>query len=718
MSTTLDFIADPLVYALGWAVVHSLWQAMLIALLLAGSMILAQRRSARFRYGLAVSALLLLLMVSGGTFYSYYSGVENSATAQIDAVFPSGDSPQIVLFGELEGDAASKTTGWFLQLQDYFEQHLPLIVAIWLLGVAFFLLRMLAGLGYVQHLRHRSVRPLEAPWQEKLHALARQLKLKRPVRLLESAVVNAPVVIGWLRPVILIPVGTVVALTPAQVEAVIAHELAHIYRRDYLLNIFQSIIEALYYFNPAVWWISAYVRMERENCCDDIAVALSDDALAYAKALVKIEEASKSHPRMAMAMASKGRPMLLQRIRRILNQPQQKMYTMEKMTATGLLLAALLFFSFSYAHTGEEPVVLNAEEIVLTSEVPVTTASADPVPVSLPVPPLDTIPKGKIQIQTDENGKTVDVKLEDGEIKKLNINGKEIPESDFKDHEAFVESLLAEMPTPPAPPAPPTPPSPPVPPSAPKPPKVKAPKAPKAPKAYFFDQNGEKTIRTEKRKDGSVIIEIEDERNGAPIALIVEEEGGEQVIRIDDAVIQIGDSLILEGEDRNVFYFNDEDFNFNWEDDGSRGESFRNIEDFEIIMENANEATRKAFEEIQESYNFDDFEIKIDGNEFAFPQGNFKVLSSPDFPQGMGDNFINLYSGGGAGDLKGAIEREMMRDGFIKSPADYKFLINGKGKLKINGKRMQEGVYKRYKALYESQTGSTLSPGDVVEIIR
>ncbi len=414
MSTTLDFLADPLVYALGWTVVHSLWQGMLIALALAGGMILAQRRTARFRYGLAIGALLLLVAVSAATFYLYFEVPDSAGNGLTAAPAPMAEGA-----APLMNTQAAPLQGlafWRAQAQAYFEQHLPLIVAAWLLGVAFFLLRMLVGLGYVQHLRHRSVRPMGEPWQGKLQALSRRLRLRRRVQLLESALVQSPVVIGWLKPVILIPVGTVNALTPAQVEAVLAHELAHIYRQDYLLNIMQSIIEALYYFNPAVWWISAYVRMERENCCDDIAVGLSDDALGYARALVKIEEAAQRHPRMAMAMASKGRPFLLQRVRRILNQPPQKMYTMEKMTATGLLLAALLFFSFSYAHNSAE----TAERAVMEAldelpPLPLTTlASRRAAP--------DTLPRQIIQLQTEDNGRTVDAELQDGKITKLSID--------------------------------------------------------------------------------------------------------------------------------------------------------------------------------------------------------------------------------------------------------------------------------------------------------
>jgi beta-lactamase regulating signal transducer with metallopeptidase domain len=715
MSTTLDFLADPLVYALGWTVVHSLWQGMLIALGLAGGMILAQRRTARFRYGLAVGALLLLAAASAATFYLYFEVPDGAGNGLAAAPAPMA-----------EGVAPSMTTEaaplqglafWRAQARAYFEQHLPLIVAAWLLGVAFFLLRMLAGLGYVQHLRHRSVRPMGEPWQGKLQALSRRLRLRRRVQLLESALVQSPVVIGWLKPVILIPVGTINALTPAQVEAVLAHELAHIYRQDYLLNIMQSIIEALYYFNPAVWWISAYVRMERENCCDDIAVGLSDDALGYARALVKIEEAAQRHPRMAMAMASKGRPFLLQRVRRILNQPPQKMYTMEKMTATGLLLAALLFFSFSYAHNSSEA----AERTVMEAldelpPLPLTTlASRRAAP--------DTLPRQIIQLQTEDNGRTVDAELQDGKITKLSIDGKEIPEAEFPKYEGLVEDMLADMPPPPAPPAPPAPPgvpnapAPPAPPTPPTPPSPPA--APEAPRLLRLERSTDKKVRTEKRDDGSVIIEIQDERNGAPMEVIVEQKDGRQVIRIDEKIIEVGDSLVIEDGDRNVFFLNgkdkDFDFDFEWTGDKEMLKGLRSTEEMEIILKEAHESTQKAFEELRKkgltTYDFEDVEIEMDGFGLGGTHPEVKVFTTPEL---RGADYRFPRPGGGS--MKQTIEQQMLRDGFIESTEEYKFQLSGKGKLRINGKRMPDGVFERYKNLYERSTGSRLGQGDEVEI--
>ncbi len=146
-------------------------------------------------------------------------------------------------------------------------------------------------------------------------ALAARLDLTRTVRLLESTRLQVPVVVGWLRPVLLVPTAVLGGLSPQQLEAVIAHELAHIRRHDYLVNLLQSAVETLLFYHPAVWWVSSAVRTEREHCCDDLAVVACGDAVLYARALTAIE--TLRHEEMGVAMAVTGSP-LLARVRRLL----------------------------------------------------------------------------------------------------------------------------------------------------------------------------------------------------------------------------------------------------------------------------------------------------------------------------------------------------------------------------------------------------------------
>src|SRR6185437_8842371 len=126
-------------------------------------------------------------------------------------------------------------------------------------------------------------------WQETLKKLGHQIGVSRPVRLVVSALVDSPMTAGWLRPMVFVPVGALAGLPAAQVEALLFHELAHIRRHDYLVNIWQSVAESLLFYHPAVWWVSGHIRAEREMCCDDLAVSITGDALTYARALAELE---------------------------------------------------------------------------------------------------------------------------------------------------------------------------------------------------------------------------------------------------------------------------------------------------------------------------------------------------------------------------------------------------------------------------------------------
>jgi hypothetical protein len=176
---------------------------------------------------------------------------------------------------------------------------------------------LLAGWAQVKRFQRVASIGLDEMWHRKLGEVGARLGVARPVKLLQSALVEVPTVIGWLRPMILLPAGCVVGLTPGQLESILAHELAHIRRHDYLVNLLQSAVETLLFYHPVVWWVSRQVREERENCCDDLAVAVCGDSIAYARALATLEELR--HAPAQLALAASGAP-LLQRIRRLVGQ--------------------------------------------------------------------------------------------------------------------------------------------------------------------------------------------------------------------------------------------------------------------------------------------------------------------------------------------------------------------------------------------------------------
>ncbi|MFC5271081.1 M56 family metallopeptidase [Adhaeribacter terreus] len=339
------FLSQELTQALGWTLLHSLWQGALVALALSVVLVFLNRASAQVRYFISATALFTTLALAVFTFFRLYQEPAQITTPATTTTFSAQNHSVSTVA------AASET--WYESLPfadffaSYFEKHLPLIVTIWFMGLLVMALKMLGGLAYVQRLKHYQAKPLGLRWQNKLNELQAKLNFTKPVALLESLQVKVPVAIGYLKPVILVPVGAVNGLTEKQVEAILAHELGHIYRHDYLFNLVQSVVETIFFYHPAMWWISANVRAERENCCDDIALNLCGDSIAFAVALAELEEMNfAAGPAMAMAFNGK-RGSLLGRIKRMLNQPRRSASFSEGFIAACILMVSISAISLS-----------------------------------------------------------------------------------------------------------------------------------------------------------------------------------------------------------------------------------------------------------------------------------------------------------------------------------------------------------------------------------
>jgi beta-lactamase regulating signal transducer with metallopeptidase domain len=213
------------------------------------------------------------------------------------------------------------------------------LVIVWAIGVALLSIRLIGAWWLTRRLVHAHVRPVSDDLKARALELARRLRISRPVRLCESLLVEVPTVVGWLRPVILVPASTLTGLTPNQLQAVLAHELAHVRRHDYLVNLAQAVIETLLFYHPAVWWVSRTVREEREHCCDDLAIALCGDAVAYARALCELEECRAAHANLALAATGGS---LVNRVRRILGRPSYDASATSRWLAGALAMAAVL----------------------------------------------------------------------------------------------------------------------------------------------------------------------------------------------------------------------------------------------------------------------------------------------------------------------------------------------------------------------------------------
>ena len=560
MNLIKNLISEDLIYALGWTMIHSLWQGLLIAFFLLIALYLLQHKSAKLRYEIAGLSLFSLFILSICTFTLFY---ENISHGPVEFTLLEEAGRQISSPG-ISFDYYSQSAAF------YFNQHLPLIVTIWLLGVGFFLLRLIGGLVFIQKLRYQQNSPLAPFWQEKMKNLLSRIPMKRKVQLLESALVNVPMVIGYLKPVLLMPIGAINKLSTAEVEAILAHELAHIVRNDYLINILFSFIEILFYYHPAVWIISAHIRSERENCADDIAIKLCGNSLTYARALVSIEEMSPNVPIFAMPFSGQ-KNQLLQRIQRILNQPQNRTNILEKLTATSLLLLAILFLSVSSGKSVQPTTIektikttladLNANiETVLFGELGKMVTPTISVPKDTVPDPLKTNRKQRI-VRNDEDGE-IEVELLENKITRLKIDGQLIPEQDYPAYEDQVADLIENLPPPP--PMPPAPSMPPSPNAIGVPP---APPAPPMPPAAPRYRKNIKVITSEKDENGQTIIMIEGDEQPMEISI-----NGDETILIDGQALESGDSIIIieKGDQNRSFIINngsDFDVQYSWTDE-------------------------------------------------------------------------------------------------------------------------------------------------------
>ncbi len=355
----IEILLDrPVFQALGWTLIHFIWQGALIAILYLSATVVLRRSAATVRYAAACSAMVLMLIAPAVTMLTVSGGAERlptdaiAAEAILDtqtvarAAMPVAD-PSLSSTQEAELVPPSQADLIKLWAQDRLPRAMPWLLALWFAGVVFLSLRFAGGLVMVHRLKRIETSASVQHWREKLTELCHRLRVSTPVRLCESVLVEVPTVVGWLRPVILLPATALIGLSAEQLEALLAHELAHIRRYDYLINLLQTAIETLFFYHPAVWWVSAQVRQEREHCCDDLAVAACGDVLIYARALTALEHLRGSESQIAVA-ASGGS--LLVRIQRLLRGRAPAFYGFESGLA-GLIALATVFILLAGAQT-------------------------------------------------------------------------------------------------------------------------------------------------------------------------------------------------------------------------------------------------------------------------------------------------------------------------------------------------------------------------------
>ena len=396
MNSIESIFSPAITEALGWTIIHVLWQGFVVLIALLILLALMNKHSAQVRYFISFTALVILLGWSASTFVSAYEYAREKETLKAE-LLQNPKYFKTVSNGSVQAQEQTMVTEFNIKLvktRAWFQRNFPVFLSVWLIGIGLFTVRLLGGLAYNRRLRTLQLLPFEKKWMDKLKEYAYILNISKDVQAYRSPHTNTPLTLGFLKPIILFPVKAFSGLNEKEIEAIIAHELAHILRNDYLFNIIQSIIEILFFYHPAVWTISRHIRAEREHACDDIAINLTGDQVTYAKALTHAHIFSYQQENLSMTFAKK-KGSLLERIKRIQKQRVMKTNTSEGLIAACIIVSSIFLVSFSVGSQFNKNIYSNEKNdtVVASSEKP-----TQPI-----APELIKAKKDSILIEVEEN---------------------------------------------------------------------------------------------------------------------------------------------------------------------------------------------------------------------------------------------------------------------------------------------------------------------------
>lgn len=323
-SFLLNSLSGKTVQAFCWMLIHSLWLGLVFALL-AGLVLMTTTRSrAAVRYNIIAALFFLFLVACGASFL-------------IELTAANTPAQRLATAGSVAIEPFSLRRG-FQAFLDYYAAHTGWVITAWFALFCWKGLQLTGAVAYNRRLRVTKLPIKDTAWSARFGQLAKRMGIRGEVSFFESAIIKIPVVIGHFKPIVFLPVGVLTHLSPAEVEAVLLHELAHIRRQDYLVNLCQLVAESLFAFNPALLWISAILREEREACCDDLAIGATQSKKGFIQALVSFREHAAIATPYQLAFPSSGNG-LLKRVSRIVQGRNGSLDSRSK----GFLLVSLLF---------------------------------------------------------------------------------------------------------------------------------------------------------------------------------------------------------------------------------------------------------------------------------------------------------------------------------------------------------------------------------------
>ncbi len=328
-------VSDAMIKAVSWTLVHSLWQGIVLAVC-AGLIVLATKKSvAALRYNLLSALFVVFLFTVGLTFSYEFTTDDTDTTTRLNLPIVGEEFNNE--FTQTDGSNFSNTA------IDFLNSNANLIVLLWLLVFAVKLFGIVTAFGNVYRIRNYKTFTPSQYWKDRVAELASQMQIKKSIVLLESALIKIPSVTGFFKPIITVPIGMLSNLPQDQVEAILLHELAHIRRKDYVINLLQHLAEMVFFFNPGLLWLSSLIKDERENCCDDIALDIIGNKTHFVHALISFEE--YNNEKLAVAFAGKKNHLLC-RVKRIIYNDNKSLNAVEKtFLSVSLLMVAVILIA-------------------------------------------------------------------------------------------------------------------------------------------------------------------------------------------------------------------------------------------------------------------------------------------------------------------------------------------------------------------------------------
>ncbi|MFO1063817.1 MAG: M56 family metallopeptidase [Pirellulales bacterium] len=395
---------------LGWVLFHSLWQFMLVAILSQLILRLVNRSSASSQYALLVFSLAVCVVVPVATWFSLPADQAHVAMdGRTDAITqspitllhsPLGTNDPRAIVGDDHGliekqssfsnrpsaensHSDTETVDWWSGARESLRPWLMPMVIAWFLGVMICAMRPLLSWMAIRRWRRVGTTAVGHEVNELMLRLSERFAVGRTVEILQSTLVHAPLVFGYLRPVILLPTSLLTNLPTSQLEAIIAHELAHVRRHDFLVNLMQTIIETLFFYHPAIWWLSRRIRAERENCCDDLVVSVLHNRVEYGRALLAVEESPGFSSTLALGARDGSLLARVQRLAGLEATSRRPLVGAAAMIASGLLSAGtvLMISSVLFAAGDDDEKLFGKESNGIQIRlIPLSTDVSDETP--------------------------------------------------------------------------------------------------------------------------------------------------------------------------------------------------------------------------------------------------------------------------------------------------------------------------------------------------